>query len=159
MGGIHIRVGYPQRCVGFPSTNVCFCRVMDKRSAPTWDQERRAPIRARGAKDGGGAPSPSTIQGECEPVPKTERKVNFFLCRRTLGRAMHRKAHRLALADALILFSLSYCVVETINSVNFCLQCPFFNASGPAVCRPQWLAGRWAGWHAERRVAWPWRRG
>ena len=71
---------------------------------------------------------------------------------------MRQKVHRLALAEALSLFSLSYCVAKTINSVNFCLQCPVFNASGPAVCRPQWVAGRWAGRCTERRVAWPWQR-
>ena len=156
MGGIHIRVAYPQRCVGFSSTSVCFCRVMDRRSAPTWEQERRAPIRACGTEDGGGAPGPSTIQGECEPVPKTKRKVNFYPCRRTLGWAMHQKARRLALEEAPILFSVSYCVGKTLKSVNVCLQCPVFNASGAAVCCPQCLAGCWAGRRAERRVAWPW---
>ena len=43
-----------------------------------WEKEHRVPIRVRGTEDGGGAPGPSTIQGECEPVPKTERKMNFF---------------------------------------------------------------------------------
>ena len=78
---------------------------------------------------------------------------------RTLGRAARRKARRLALAEALILFSLSYCIGKTLKSVNVCLQCPVFNALGAAMCRPQWLTGRWAGKRAERRVAWPWRRG
>ena len=55
-------------------------------------------------------------------------------------------------------FSLSYCVGKTLKSVNVCLQRPVFNASGLAVCRPQSVAGRWAGRRAERRVAWPWRR-
>ena len=41
--------------------------------------------------------------------------------------------------------------------MNVCLQRPVFNASGAAVCCPQWLAARWAGRCAERRVAWPWR--
>ena len=158
MGGIHIRVAYPQRCMGFSSTNICFCRVMDKRSAAPWEQKRHAPIRACGAEDGGGAPGPSTIQGECEPVPKTERKVNFFPCCRTLGRAMHRKARRLALEEAPILFSMSYCVGKTLNSVNVCLECPVFNALGAGVCRPQCLARRWAGQRAKMHVAWPWRR-
>ena len=53
---------------------------------------------------------------------------------------------------------MSYCVGKTLKSVNVCLECPVFNASGAAVCHPQWLAGRWAGWRAERRVAWPWQR-
>ena len=69
---------------------------------------------------------------------------------------MRRKARRLALAEAPRLFSLSYCVGKTINSVNVCLECPVFNASGAALCRLQCLAGRWAGRRAERRVAWPW---
>ena len=77
---------------------------------------------------------------------------------RTLGRAAHRKAHRLALAEAPNLFSLSYCGGKTLKSVNVCLQRPIFNASGLAVCRPQSVAGRWAGRRAERRIAWPWRR-
>ena len=54
--------------------------------------------------------------------------------------------------------SLSYCVRKTLKYVNVCLQCPVFNALGAAVCRPRCLAGRWAGRHAERRVAWPWQR-
>ena len=77
---------------------------------------------------------------------------------RTLGQAARRKVHRLALAEAPNLFSLSYCVGKTLKSVNFCLQCPVFNASGAAMCRPPCLAGCWTGRRAERRVAWPWRR-
>ena len=77
---------------------------------------------------------------------------------RTLGRAARRKARRLALAEALNLFSLSYRVGKTLKCVDVCLQRPAFNASGAAVCRPRCLAGRWAGRRAERRVAWPWRR-
>ena len=71
---------------------------------------------------------------------------------------MRQNVRRLALAEAPSLFSLSYCVGKTINSVNVCLECPVFNASGAVVCRPQCLARRWAGQRAERRVAWPWRR-
>ena len=77
---------------------------------------------------------------------------------RTLGRAARRKARCLNLAEAPILFSVSYCVGKTLKSVNVCLQRPVFNALGAAVCRPQCLAGRWARRRAERRVAWPWRR-
>ena len=107
-----------------------------------------------------------TVEGPLAPPPLKMRnrmfyqklkKLIVFPCRRTLGRTIRRKARRLALAEALSLFSLSYCVAKMINSVNFCLQCPVFNASGAAVCRPQWLAGRWAGRRAERRIAWPWR--
>ena len=77
---------------------------------------------------------------------------------RTLGRAARRKARRLALAEALNLFSLSYCVGKTLKCVNVCLQRPVSNASGAVVCRPQRLAGRWARRRAKRRVTWPWRR-
>ena len=77
---------------------------------------------------------------------------------RTLGRAAHRKARRLALAEAPNLFSLSYCVGKTLKCVNICLQRPIFNASGPVVCCLQSVAGRWAGRRTKRRVAWPWRR-
>ena len=61
---------------------------------------------------------------------------------RTLGHAVHRKARCLALAEALNLFSLSYCVGKTLKCVNVCLQRPVFYASGTAVCRPQSVAGR-----------------
>ena len=50
-----------------------FCRVMDSRSAPQWEQEHRAPVRARGAEDGGGAPGPSTVKGERQSVKKLEK--------------------------------------------------------------------------------------
>ena len=76
----------------------------------------------------------------------------------TLGQAARRKARRLALARRRFFFSRSYCVGKTLKSVNVCLECPVFNASGLVVCRPQWLAGRWAGRRAQRCIAWPWRR-
>ena len=60
---------------------------------------------------------------------------------RTLGQAARQKARRLALAEALILFFLSYCVGKALKSMNVCLQCPVFNALGVAVCRPRCLAG------------------
>ena len=37
---------------------------MDWRSAGAMEEERRAPARARGAEDGGGAAGPSTVKGE-----------------------------------------------------------------------------------------------
>ena len=52
---------------------------------------------------------------------------------------MHRKAHRLALAEALSLFSLSYCVAKTVNSVNFCLQCQFSMHRGRQCAAPNGL--------------------
>ena len=187
---------------------------MDWRSSPAMEEERHAPARARGAQNGGGATSPSTVQGEkIACYTKKLRKLTNFPCRHTLGRAMRRKAcrlalaeapilffsvvlcwhnvemcecllatasfqcigggsvpppmpcrtlgraaRRLALAEAPILFFLSYCVSKTLKCVDVCLQRPVFNALGAAVCRPQCLAGRWAGRRAERHVAWPWRR-
>ena len=50
---------------------------MDKRSAPTWEQERRAPVRVSGAEDGGGAPGPSTVKGKREMVKNFEEMVCF----------------------------------------------------------------------------------
>ena len=41
---------------------------MDSTSTARWEQQCRVPIRARGAKDGGGATSPSTIKGKTEMV-------------------------------------------------------------------------------------------
>ena len=41
---------------------------MDSRSTAPWEQQHRAPIRARGAKDGGGASGPSTVEGKIEMV-------------------------------------------------------------------------------------------
>ena len=131
---------------------------MDWRRAGAPEEERRAPARARGAENGGGAAGSSTVKGEIEMFYQKFKKLTMFLCRRTLGQAMRRKARRLALAEAPILFFLSYCVGTTLKCVNVCLQRPVFNASGAAVCCPRCLAGRWAGRGAERRVAWPWRR-
>ena len=43
---------------------------MDWRSAPTIEEECRAPIRARSTEDGGGATGPSTVKGERDVVRK-----------------------------------------------------------------------------------------
>ena len=128
---------------------------MEGRSAVPWEQERCVPVRACGAKDSGGAAGPSTIKGK-RLLLRCLNKCNVFPSYRMLGWAMCQKAHRLALAEAPSLFSLSYCVGKTINSVNVCLQCPVFNASGAAVCPPQCLARRWVERRTEKRVAWPW---
>ena len=71
----------------------------------------------------------------------------------TLGRAMCRKAHCLALAKVPIYFLGSYHAGKMLKSVKVCLKCPVFNALGAAVCYPQSVAGRWAGRRAKRRVA------
>ena len=56
-----------------------FLQVMDSRSAPTWEQERCAPIRACGAEDGGGARGPSTVKGERHLVQKIWTNEAFSL--------------------------------------------------------------------------------
>ena len=44
---------------------------MDWRNGPAMEEERRAPARARGAQNGGGAAGPSTVQGEkMHVIPK-----------------------------------------------------------------------------------------
>ena len=52
---------------------------MDSSSAPQWEQEHCAPVRARGAEDGGGAPGPSTVKGKREMVKNFEEMVWFSL--------------------------------------------------------------------------------
>ena len=37
---------------------------MEWTTGPAMEEERRAPARARGARDGGGAVGPSTVNGE-----------------------------------------------------------------------------------------------
>ena len=69
---------------------------------------------------------------------------------RTLGQAARRKARRLALADMPSLYFSFVLCSQNVKSVHVCLQCPVFNASGAAACRPQWLARRWA----RRRAQW-----
>ena len=74
-------------------------------------------------------------------VKKCFANEAFFLAAIGLGRAMRRKARRLALAEVPILFSVSYCVGKTVKSVNVCVKCPVFNAGGgcsvppPISCR------------------------
>ena len=41
---------------------------MDSRSAAAWEQQRHAPVRARGAEHGGEAAGPSTVEGKMEMV-------------------------------------------------------------------------------------------
>ena len=139
MGGIHIHVAYPQRCVGFSFISVCFCKVMDRRSAPTWEQERCSPVRARGAEDGGGAPGPSTVQGECEPIPKTERKVNFSL-------AAGRWARRCA--DP---FFLCRIVLAKIKIYECLLGMPSFQCIGGGSAPPP-ITCRTLGWAARQKT-------
>ena len=76
---------------------------------------------------------------------------------RTLGRAACRKARRLALAEAPILF---FSVVLCWQNFKICeclLAMPSFQCIGGGSVPPPMPCRRWAGRRAERRVAWPWR--
>ena len=122
--------------VGVPATIVCFCRFMDSRSAPMWEHERHAPVRAHSAEDSGGAPGPSTSKGEWELEPKKSDKLSVCLCHRTLGWAMRQKARRLALVKAAVLF---FCVVSCWQNVKICeglLGMPSFQCIGGGSVPP-----------------------
>ena len=101
---------------------------MDWRRAGALEKERRVPARVCGTEDGKGAAGPSTVKGEIEMFYQKFKKLTVFLCRRTLGRAMRRKARRLALAEAPILF---FSVVLCWQNVKICeclLGMPFSTA-------------------------------
>ena len=90
-------------------------------------------------------------------LPKNLKKLTMFPSRRTLGRAMRRKARRLALADApSIYFSFVLCS-QNVKICACLLAMPSFQCVGggsvppPMACRTLGQAAR------ERRVAWPWR--
>ena len=125
----------------FATPQFVSCRSMESTSGPAWEQQRCAHVRARGAEDGGGAPGPSTVKGEMEMLYQKFKKLTVFPCRRTLGRAMCRKARRLALAEAPILF---FCVVlcwQNFKSCECLLAMPSFQCVGggsvppPTACR------------------------
>ena len=63
---------------------------MDAGGNPVWEQDSRAPVRARGDEGGGGAPGHL----------KKPDKLSACLCHRTLGWTACQKARRLALAEA-----------------------------------------------------------
>ena len=52
---------------------------MEGRSAAPWEQERRAPLRARSAEDGGGGADPSTVKGKRDMVKNFEEMKHFSL--------------------------------------------------------------------------------
>ena len=52
---------------------------MDSTSAVPWEQQRHAPIRARGTEDGGGAAGPSTVKGKTEMVKLFKEMKCFSL--------------------------------------------------------------------------------
>ena len=129
---------------------------MDSRSAPAWGEQRRVPVRAHGAQDGGGAGGPSTVKGKIW-MGKKFRNGGFFLAAaRWAGRCAERRV-----AWPWQRRQSFFYVVLCWQNVKICeclLATPSFQCIGAAVCRPRCLAGRWAGRRAERRVAWPWRR-
>ena len=83
------------------------------------------------------------------------RSVPTPLSWHTLGRAMHQKAHHLALAEAWMHCLMAYHVGKVWKSVNVCLNCTVFNILRVEVYCPHWVGARWAGRCAKRRVAWP----
>ena len=96
-------------------------QVMEQNAAG-WEEHGRAPVRARGQEDGGGAPGPSTAEGEnISRSKRGEAKMGFFIKNVlptlgvVLGRAMRRKARRLALAEA---SNGCFCVVSACNCVK-----------------------------------------
>ena len=120
---------------------------MEGRSTAIWEQERHAPVRARGTEDGGGAAGPSTVKGK-RLLLRCLNKCNVFPCCRMLGWAMRRKAHHLALAEAPIQF---FCVVLCCHNVKFCeflLAMPSFqcirggSVPPPMPCRTLGQAAR-----------------
>ena len=176
------------------ATSVCFCRVMDSRSTTPWEQQRCVPVRVHGTEDGGGAASPSNVEGKIEMVkiflemkcfslpldagpggtlkgasPGLGRGADSFfsvvlcwqnvkICEcllatpsfqcigggsvlspmacRTLGRAARRKARRLALVEAPILF---FSVALCWQSVKICeclLGMPSFQCIGGGSVPP-----------------------
>ena len=131
---------------------------MDSRSTAPWEQQRRAPLRARDAEDGGGAAGPSTVEGKIEMVKIFLEMKRFSLLPHAGPGDAPKGASPGLGGGATAIFLLSFRIGKMLLSVNVCLKYPVFNASGAAVCRPQSVAGRWAGRRAERRVAWPWRK-
>ena len=60
---------------------------MESTSALAWEQQRRAPVRARGAKDGGGAGGPSAVKGKIWMGEKNEMEGFSFPPHAGLGNA------------------------------------------------------------------------
>ena len=113
---------------------------MDSTSTPAWEQQRRVPIRARGAEDGGGARGPSTMKGK---IWMGEKKLKWrvFPSRHMLGRAMRQKARRLALAEAPNLFLSVVLCWQNVKMCEYLLATPSFQCIGggsvppPMPCR------------------------
>ena len=61
------------------ATNVCFCRFIDSTSVASWEQQRHAPVRARNAKDSGGAGGPSPVKGKTEMIKLFKEMKCFSL--------------------------------------------------------------------------------
>ena len=61
---------------------------------------------------------------------------------RMVGQAMHRKASRLALEEAPILFFVSYRDGKMLKPMSVFLKCAVFIALAVALYRPHQIAGR-----------------
>ena len=131
-------------------------RLWSGQPVPQWRKSAARPQGHAALKTVEGPPAPPLLKVRNRMFYQKIEKTNCVSLRaRWAGRCAERRV-AWPWRRRRFLFSLSYCVGKTLKSVNVCLQCPVFNALGAAVCRPQWLAGRWAGRRAERRVAWPW---
>ena len=63
------------------ATSVVFWQVLwrVRQAPPPWEEQHRAHVRARGAEDGGGPPSPSSVKGKRDMVMDFEEMVWFLL--------------------------------------------------------------------------------
>ena len=80
-----------------------------------WEQHGRTPVRVHGHEDGGGAPGPYTSKGGWDFVSKKTDILSTFLCYRTLGQAMHQKAHRPVSAEVCITFHMLFWIANMLK--------------------------------------------
>ena len=111
-------------------------------------QRRKSAARPQGRaalKTVEGPPAPPLLKVRNCMLYQKILKLTVFPCRRTLGRAMHRKARHLALAEAPILF---FSVVLCWHNVKMCeclLATPNFQCIGGGSVPPPmpfWTLGR-----------------
>ena len=108
---------------------------MDSRSAAAWEQQRRVPVRMRGAEHGEGAAGPSTVEGKIEMV-KIFLKMKCFSLPPHAGPGDAPKGASPGLGRGAKPF---FFVVLCWHYVKMCeclLAMPSFQCIGAAVCRP-----------------------
>ena len=120
---------------GCPTTTICFCRFMDSRSTPAWEQQHCMSVKVCGVEDGGGAPGPPTVKGECDLIPKKKISEVFSLPPHAWpGDAP--KGASLGLGGGL---NANFCVIFYCQSVKIC-ECSFkmhdFHCIGGGSVRP-----------------------